>query len=120
MGLPSPSVTVVAVAPTSTEVFSVDVRDEQWLTAQVTNLDATQTFAGVVERRVSDSMAWATSSLVDFGFIPPAGTVDASGAPLDSVSVDLDVTGTGFLRVVGVMNGAGGNVAVCVRKGQRK
>lgn len=120
MALPSPPVTTVAVAPTSTEVFVVDVRDEQWLTVQVTNLNASQTFTGVVERRVSDSMAWASSTIGDFAGIPPSGTVDANGAPLDSATVDLDVTGTGFLRLVGVMSGAGGDVSVCVRKGQRK
>ena len=120
MALPSPPITTVAVAATSTEVFVVDVRDEQWLTVQVTNLDVAQTFTGVVERRVSDLMAWASSTIGDFAGIPPAGTVDANGAPLDSVTVDLDVTGAGFLRLVGVMSGAGGNVSVCVRKGQRK
>lgn len=110
MALPSPSRNVVAVAPTSTEVTVVDVREEQWLTVQVDNLDGSQIFTGIVERRVSDAMDWSESTLGDF-----AG-IDAGG----SVTADIDVTGTGYLRLVGVMSGAGGDVAVCVRKGQRK
>lgn len=116
MPLPSPPITPVTVAPTSTEVFSVDVRDAQWLTAQVTNLDPSQTFTGVIERRVSEDMDWSSSTIGDFAGIPPAGTVDANGAPLDSVTVDIPVNGTGYLRLVGVMSGAGGDVESCVRK----
>jgi len=110
MALPSPPRSVVTVAPTSTEVVAVDVRDEQWLTMQVDNLDGSQTFTGVVERRVSDTMDWSESTLGDFAGIATGG----------SVTADIDVTGTGFLRLVGTMSGAGGDVAVCVRKGQRK
>lgn len=110
MAQPSPAVVVVAVAPTSTVVLEVDVREEEWVTAQVANLDASQTFDGVVERRQSPDMPWAPSTLSDFAGI----------APLTSVVADLDVSGTGFLRMVGTMSGAGGNVGVVVRKGSRK
>lgn len=87
---------------------------------QIQNLDATQTVRCYVERRQSESMAWGVSSIGDFASIPPAGTFDGDGNPLDAPTADLDVTGTGFLRVVGVASGAGANVLVSYRKGARK
>lgn len=121
MSLPDPQRDVVAVGPTSTVVWSGDVRSEEWLSLQVDNLDATQTFTGVIERRLSTAQGWATSTLGDFSSIQAAGTTDpTTGAPLDSVTADLDIRATGYLRLVGVMSGAGGNVAVVARKGHRK
>ena len=106
----SPSVLTVAVAPTSTVVVDLDVRADEWVTAQVDNLDAAQSFVGIVERRQAAEASWAPSTLTDLSCV----------LPLSSVVVDLDVSGTGFLRIVGTMSGAGGNVRVCVRKGTRK
>jgi hypothetical protein len=110
MGLPAPGVSVVTVAPTSTLVLELDVRTDQWLTVQVDNVDGSQTFVGAIERRVSEAMQWSPSTIGDFAGIGPG----------DSVTADLDVTGTGFIRLVGYMSGAGGDVHVCARKGQRK
>lgn len=110
MALPSPSRSVVTVAPTSTVVVSLDVRDDEWLTMQVDNLDGSQTFTGTIERRVSEQMTWSQSTIGDFAGIAAGG----------SATADLDVSGTGFLRLVGVMSGAGGDVAVSTRKGARK
>lgn len=121
MSLPDPSREVVAVGPTSTVVWSGDVRSDEWLSMQVDNLDATQTFTGTIERRLATSQGWATSTIGDFASIQPAGTVDpTTGVPLDSVTADLDIRATGYLRLVGQMSGAGGDVAVVVRKGARK
>lgn len=121
MSLPDPPRETVAVGPTSTVVWAGDVRSEEWLSVQLDNLDATQTFSGAVERRLSSAAGWSTSTIGDFGNIPPAGTTDpTSGVPLDSVTADLDIEATGYLRIVGYMSGAGGNVAVAVRKGNRK
>jgi hypothetical protein len=92
----------VAVAPTSTTVVEVDTRTASTLTLHVTNLDATQTFSGTIERRQYDGQAWAASSLGDF----------AAVGPETAVMADLDVSGTAFIRLVGLMDGAGGNVSV--------
>lgn len=120
MALPSPQATTVAVGPTSTVILSVDVRDEEWLTAQVVNLDATQTVRCYVERRQTESLPWGVSTIGDFSSIPPSGTVDGDGNPLDAPTADLDVAGTGFIRLVGVASGAGASVLVAYRKGRRK
>lgn len=117
---PSPARVVVAVDITATEVLELDVRDEDWVTLQVQNLDAVETFRGYVERRQSTAMGWSLSTLGDFAGIPPAGSTDSDGNPTDSVTADLDVSGTGYIRIVGVMTGTGGDVAVCARKGYRK
>ena len=102
-------------------VWSGDVRSDEWLSMQVDNLDATQVFTGTIERRLSTAMGFSTSTIGDFGSIQPAGTVDpTTGVPLDSVTADLDIRATGYLRLVMQMDGAGGNVAVVVRKGTRK
>lgn len=120
MALPSPSAASVTIGPTSTVVLSLDVRDEEWLTVQVANLDATQTVRCYVERRQSEALPWGLSTVGDFASIPPSGTVDGDGNPLDAPTADLDVTGTGFIRIVGVASGAGANVRVAHRKGRRK
>ena len=105
-----PSRVVVAVATTSTVVIELDVRDDGWVTLQVDNLNAAQTFNGTIERRQSSLMAWVPSTLSDFEGV----------GPLTGIVADLDVSGTGFMRLVGAMSGAGGDVAVCARKGWRK
>ena len=110
MAQPNPPVVPVSVGPTSTVVADLDVRSDEWVTLQIDNLDGTQTFTGVVERRQSPEMDWAPSTMGDYAGIAP-GT---------SVVADLDVSGTGYLRVVGVMDGLGGDVAVCARRGDRK
>lgn len=121
MALPDPPREVVAVGPTSAVVWSGDVRSDEWLCVQVDNLDAVQTFIGTVERRLSTQQGWSTSTIGDFAAIQPAGTVDpTTGVPLDSVTADLDIRATGYLRLVGQMSGGGGDVAVVVRKGARK
>lgn len=110
MALPDPPREVVPVATTSTEVWSGDVRSEEWLCVQIDNLDGTQTFTGIVERRLSSAADWSVSTIGDFSGIGPGL----------SVTADLDITATGYLRIVGTMDGAGGDVAVIVRKGARK
>ena len=121
MALPDPSREVVAVGPTITVVWTGDVRSDEWLSMQVDNLDGTQVFTGTIERRLSTAQGWSTSTIGDFASIQPAGSVDpTTGAPLDSVTADLDIRATGYLRLVGQMNGLGGDVAVVVRKGARK
>lgn len=118
--LPPPSGSVVTVGPTPTVILSLDVRTEEWLTVQIQNLDGSQTVRGYVQRRQSDSSGWGVSTIGDFGSISPAGTVDGDGNPLDAPSADLDITGTGFLRIVGVSSGAGAQVRVTYRAGLRK
>lgn len=114
MNLPSPPRFPVTVGPTPTTVVSVDVRPDELVTLQIDNLDGTQTFSGTVERRLSDAAEWSPSSIGDFSSIAPAGSAG------DSVTADLDVSGTGFLRLVGTMSGAGGDVAYVIRIGARK
>jgi hypothetical protein len=110
MALSDPTREVVTVAPTSTVVVSLDVRSEDWLSIQIDNLDAAQTFSGIVERRLSSQGDWSPTTIGDFAGI----------AAEDSVTADLDISATGYLRIVGTMSGAGGDVAVFVRRGQRK
>lgn len=105
----APPTTTVAVGPTTTVIFEADVRWSGWATLQIENLDATQTFTGFVERRQDTTMGWSRSTLGDFADI----------APLSSVAADLDLTGTAYLRVVGSMSGAGGDVRVASRQGVR-
>lgn len=92
----------VAVAPTSTTIAEVDTRTSSLLTLHVTNLDGSETFSGTIERRQYASQAWATSTIGDFASIGPG----------DAVMADLDVSGTAYVRLVGTMSGAGGNVSV--------
>ena len=92
----------VAVAPTSTTIVEVDTRTASTLTLHVTNLDGTQTFAGTIERRQFAGQTWAQSPIGDFAAIGPG----------DAVMADLDVSGTAFVRLVGTMDGAGGDVSV--------
>jgi hypothetical protein len=110
MGAPNPPVVLTAVAPTSTVVVELDVREAEWVTMQLDNRDASQTFNGTIERRQSPQAEWAPSTLSDFSGV----------GPLSSVVADLDVSGTGFMRLVGTMSGAGGDVATCTRVGARK
>lgn len=100
-----PPVTV-AVEPTDTVVAEMNALHIVIFTVQIDNLDATQTFTGRVQRRQDSGMEWADSTLADFSSIPPLGSVVA----------DLDVKGTVELRVVGSMDGAGGNVRVAARR----
>lgn len=97
----------VSVAPTSTLIVELDVRGCSRATLQVDNLDASQTFAGVIQRRVNTAGDWSPSTLGDY----------AEVGPLQSVTTDLDVDGTGYIRLVGSMSGAGGDVAYSVRVG---
>ena len=121
MSLPDPSREVVTVGPTSTVVWSGDVRSDEWLCMQVDNLDPTQIVTGTIERRLATSMGFSTTTIGDFASIQPAGTVDpTTGVPLDSVTADLDIRATGYLRLVMQMDGLGGDVATVVRKGPRK
>lgn len=96
----------VEVLPASTTVATWDTRWEDYLTVQVDNLEGAQTFAGTIQRRLSEDMEWATSTIGDFANIP-AG---------QSVVADLDVRGTRWVRLVGTMDGAGGNVRVLVTR----
>lgn len=111
-----PPITTVAVGPTLTTVFTLDVRQLGLATVQVQNLDPLQTFSGVIRRSVSELMTAATSTLPDFISILPAGSVDASGNPLDVVVCDVDVEGSAVLSLVGFMSGAGGDISYSVRK----
>lgn len=121
MSLPDPSREVVTVGPTSTVVWTGDVRSDEWLCMQVDNLDPTQVVTGTIERRLATSMGFSTTTIGDFASIQPAGTVDpTTGVPLDSVTADLDIRATGYLRLVMQMDGLGGDVATVVRKGPRK
>ena len=121
MSLPDPSREVVTVGPTSTVVWSGDVRSDEWLCMQVDNLDPTQIVTGTIERRLATSMGFSTTTIGDFASIQPAGKVDpTTGVPLDSVTADLDIRATGYLRLVMQMDGLGGDVATVVRKGPRK
>ncbi len=102
---PLNAATTVAVAPTETTVLSVSresLRGAKRLTVGVENKDGSQTFVGVVYRRMNGMTAWAASSLGDFASI-------AAGS---SVVADLDVEGTDELELRGTMSGAGGNVLV--------
>jgi hypothetical protein len=111
-----PPVTPATVGPTMTPVFALDVRQLGLATVQVQNLDPTQTFSGVIRRSVSELMKSATSTLPDFISILPAGSLDATGNPLDVVVCDVDVEGSAVLSLVGFMSGAGGNISYSVRK----
>lgn len=102
--------TTVEVLPAQTTVATWDTKYDDLLTVQVENLDGTQTFSGTIQRRLDDGNDWADSTLGDFGTI-------GAGA---SVVADLDVRGTRALRLVGTMDGAGGDVRVtAVRRAAR-
>lgn len=99
--------TTVAVAPTTTVVATFDLGAfAGQLTVQLDNLDLSQTFVGVVQRRLDSAHAWADSELADFSSI-------AAGS---SICADLDTSGTRYLRLVGTMSGAGGDVLVSARR----
>lgn len=102
---PLNSLTTVSVAPTETTVLSVTrevLRGAKRLTVGVENADGSQTFSGIVYRRMSGMTAWAASSIGDFASIGPGSAVVA----------DLDVEGTDELEVRGTASGLGLNVRV--------
>lgn len=105
MANPQMPITVATVAPTTTVVFEAQVWGAHSATLQLDNLDATQVFSGVIQRKMRLESAWADSTLGDF---------EAVG-PLAGVVADLDVSGTGYIRLVGTMSGAGGDVAWSMR-----
>lgn len=92
----------VAVAPTSTVVATVDARRLRRISLHLTNLDATQTFNGVIETRLYDTQAWATRVFMEFQGVAPGGSAQA----------EIDVSTTGYVRLIGAMDGAGGDVSV--------
>lgn len=94
----------VAVLPATGPVVTWDTHYEDILTVQVDNLDATQNFSGTIQRRLTDAMEWAAAAIADFSNVLPGASVVA----------DLDVRGTNALRLVGSMDGAGGDVRVAV------
>ena len=103
--------TTVEVLPAQTTVMTWDVRNDDVLTIQLENLDGSQTFAGTVQRRLSDDVGWSDTSLGDFASVAAAGSAVA----------DCDVRGTRGLRLVGTMSGAGGDVRVtAVRRGANR
>lgn len=98
---------IVTVAPTTTTILTIATGGAaELITIQLENLDGTQTFVGTVQRRLASTNTWAASTLGDFEAVAP-GT---------SVVMDLDARGTGDLRLVGTMSGAGGNVQVTARR----
>ena len=97
------ALSTVAVAPTQTTLMTWtkdQLRGAKRVTAYVYNPDATQILSGTVQRRMSGSTAWASSSISDFSSIPPQTAVMA----------DLDVEGSDEVRIVGTMDGAGADV----------
>ncbi len=94
--------TVVPVAPTPTELFTIDALSMRATAVQVTNLDAVQTVSCTVFSRLDGRMPWAPSSLPDLISIPP----------LESRLVQIDLTRLTELQVTAVASGAGCDVAV--------
>ena len=90
------------MAPTTTTVVTVDTRNSSVLSLYVANLDGSQTFSGTIERRQYDTQTFAPSTFGDFASV---------GAGV-AVMADLDVRGTAEVRLVGIMDGAGGNISV--------
>lgn len=93
---------VVAVAPTSTECVVIDARRLRRISLHVTNLDGTQTFNGVVETRLYDTQGWATRVFMEFQQLGPGASAQA----------EIDVSTTGYVRLMGTMDGAGGDISV--------
>ncbi len=106
---PLRAVATVAVAPTETTIASL-TRDElkgaKRVTVYIYNADATQTFAGLVYRKMTNGTAYAPSTLPDFGSI----------GPLTAAMADLDVEGTDLVEIRGTQSGAGGNVQIGVNR----
>lgn len=92
----------VAVAPTSTTVADIDVRGITRFALYVKNLDGAQTFAGDVYQYMVSGQTPALLSVPDF----------ASVAAGEAAMASIDVRGVTFIRLVGTMSGAGGNVSV--------
>lgn len=94
----------VSVAPTQTTLMTwtkEQLRGAKRVTTYVYNADASQTFVGTVQRKMTAASSWASSSIPDFSSIPA----------LTAVMADLDVEGSDEVRIVGTMSGAGGNVS---------
>ena len=92
----------VTVASTSTLVVEVDVRNSQRFALYVENLDPAQTFAGTLERYMVSGQTPAPSSQPDLSAVEPG----------EAVMADIDTSCTAYLRLVGTMSGAGGDVSV--------
>lgn len=95
----------VSVAPTATELATVDVRDTRLLSVLVQNLDVSQTVACTIYRRLTAAGAWAPSTLGDLADIPP----------LSARSVDIDCATNFELRIDAVASGVGASVLVSAR-----
>lgn len=116
MSQADPPVTTAAIAPTSTLVFTLNVRTLGLVTLQVRNLAAGQICSGFLWRRVSGQLSYSASTMPDFSSIAAAGSVDAQGNPTDCVTADIDVEGTADLVFVALMSGAGGDIEWSARK----
>jgi hypothetical protein len=101
--------TVVAVAPTETVVLQLDstlLRGARRAIVQVENMDLAQTFSGSIWRRLRGMPGYAQATLPDYLSVT-AG---------QNVCVDLDIEGSDFVQVRGVMSGAGGNVRIAANR----
>lgn len=92
----------VAVGPTSTLVLELDVRNDEQIVVQMTNLSAGQVLSAEVHRKTTTGTEYAPSTLGDFAAI-------AAG---DTVAADLDVSATAYIRVYASYDGAGEDVLV--------
>ena len=93
----------VAVAPTQTTLMTwtkEQLRGAKRVTVYLYNADASQTFTGTIQRRMTSGTGWANSALPDLTGL----------TALTAAMVDLDVEGSDEVRIVGTMSGAGGNV----------
>jgi hypothetical protein len=94
--------TTVGVLPAETVIATWDTKYDDLLAVQLENLDPTQTFSGKVQRKLHDDVDWADYPADYFNTL-------AAGA---TVAWDVDVRATRAMRVVGSMDGAGGDVRV--------
>ena len=111
-----PAPVTIAVAPTLSQVVSIDVRTLGRVTMAVQNLDATQTMSGFLRQKVAPSMGYALSPSIALSTIAPAGSVDTDGNPTDCVSVAIDCGGFAVIEMWARASGVGGNVKYALRK----
>jgi hypothetical protein len=97
--------TQVSVAPTTTTMVTLDVRDTDMAAVAVKNLDGSQTLSVTVSSRIHPALDWAPSTLADLSSIPAGATR----------SVQVDTRRLDALLLEGVASGAGLTAEVTAR-----
>ena len=103
----STDTTTVAIGPTETTIATYDTRFDKQIAVQITNLDAVQTFSGLIYIRQESDQTWALTTF--------SAELDSVN-PLESHLVVIPTLAVGQVQIRGIMSDGGGNVSITSRR----